>query len=161
MLREQINDTLISEAELEVEQESELLNILKELDKIEMTAPILIATKLGRVLTRLKNRDNGKVGEMADKMTNDWNWIVFEHKKEEAINEAVDEAVEKVVKGIQVRLGQARQPLPAPSQPTFEKSTPTSTKQSLEERRHLLTKFEYAMLDIRGGQKTSFEKMFQ
>lgn len=164
MLREQINDTLISEAELEVEHESELLNILKELDKIEMTWPILIATKLGRVLTRLKNRNNGKVGKMADKMMNDWKWIMFDHEKQEAIKEAVDEAVGKVVKEVKVRLGQGfgnGQPLPAPSQPTFETSTPTSSEQSLEARRYLLKKFEYAMLDNKGVQKTSFEKLFQ
>ena len=37
--------------------------------------------------------ENGKVGEMADKMMNDWNWNVFDHMEEEAIQEAVDEVV--------------------------------------------------------------------
>ncbi len=152
MLRDMLNEETISE--------SQKLAILKDLHNMTMTAPLLNATQIGKVLTRLKNTDDGIVGEIARRMKADWNWIILDHEKQEAISGAVD----KVVKEVQHRLGQAvghGQPLPVPNQPTFETSTTSTSKQSLEERRYLLTKFEFAMLDNQGVQKRSFEKLFE
>ena len=140
--------------------ESEQLAILKELYNMTMTAPLLNATQIGKVLTHLKNTNDGRVGEIARRMKNDWNWILLDHEKQQAISEAV----EKVVQEVEHRLGQAvghGQPLPVPNPPTFETSTTASSKQSLEERRYLLTKFEFSMLDNQGVQKRSFEKLYQ
>ena len=151
MLRDMLNEETISQ--------SQKLAILKDLHNMTMTAPLLNATQIGKVLTKLKNTDDGKVGEIARRMKADWNWIILDHEKQEAISGAVD----KVVKEVQHRLGQAvgnGQPLPVPNQPTFETSTTSTSKQSLEERRYLLTKFEFSMLDNKGVQKRSFEKLF-
>ena len=157
MLRDKLNEETISE--------SQQLAILKELYNMTMTAPLLNATQIGKALTHLKNTNDGRVGEIARRMKNDWNWIILDHEKQEAISKAVDQAMDKVVEEVQLRLGQAvgngPLPLPVPSQPTFETSTTASSKKSIDERRYLLTKFEFSMLDDKGRQKQSFEKLYQ
>ena len=72
---------------------SRLVSGLLQLTTLQVTVPALLATGVGKVVRRLKDRD-GEVGRLAGKLVNRWKRIVLQYEPSTAASQPTSEVVQ-------------------------------------------------------------------